>query len=938
MSLFAADSRSESWARTDSFAAELESKGISLSRLEEVDDAAVAEAEAHEKKLAQEEAEHKLQFLQVESMSFCLYLFLVGLLTATLRFSRYGQLDYYFSEMIREAVLESEVHATADKQLATTFMEITSFDDVYAFLHGPLLAALYVATTYDGKPLPPDALNRVNEHNILVGKVRLQQVRGKRGNCLDRETAVDALQCEEDSNLDEDDRSTIVGADPTLTNPACFPATATTEAGSLHGTPSCQPNEYPWLDATASGIGTFAGWHKNYDGSGYPVLLPSDSAAAHHTINTLRADGYLGPKTRAFWVDFSLYNANINRFCLVRFLFERLPSGTLAPSDTIRTYNLLWYDQGGGLSTRLVSEVGLLVIVLFFIFLELYSMRKRGLKAYWNDPSNWYDWPSLLGFGVAGFLRYKAWGAMNDLKINLDLTMNNIGADEDPLWDATNTISELAQRRLDQPVNFHEVKWWVDHEQMVLAVDAVMVYLKILHFMANVPYISNLLSTLVRARIQLYSFILVLSILVMAFATAFHLALGSQLGAWRGIGHSVLSLLRFVLGEVDVESLRASNPALGTTLYVAFNFVVVLIAVTIFLTIVTEAYTNERKFAPEVNLPKIVYNAAGRQYVRFVEGRKRLLKKLGRKLAGRPDEDEEDEKAESDALSDALSRTTSQRRDSKAPSLGSNPDDANLTEEQRQKKMVEHIAKAREALEGGHNFVLNEVRVSLKSMCFRQDGSGQGGGEHVPNVRGPLQVALAELEKHSALNDALRARALKANWVWDLSSGQLHKSLARGKVEGDKDADDADASRMAQAEDKEAAQEAMAHAARALALGGANQYRGLDEAPTEGFQPSELEERVRRRFEARGEGVATTEAEVHAADGDPNAFSLQRAIAFTRAMAVGADGGGGGKAAGKAATAPPPPQQQAAASPEKQKERTGTRHRHKHKHYHTKEK
>ena len=58
--------------------------------------------------------------------------------------------------------------------------------------------------------------------------------------------------------------------------------------------------------------------------------------------------------------------------------------------------------------------------------------------------------------------------------------------------------------------------------------------------------------------------------------------------------------------------------------------------------------------------------------------------------------------------------------------------------------MVEHIAKAEEALEGGHNFVLNEVRISLKSMCFRQDGSGQGGGEHVPNVRGPLQVALAE--------------------------------------------------------------------------------------------------------------------------------------------------------------------------------------------------
>ena len=57
---------------------------------------------------------------------------------------------------------------------------------------------------------------------------------------------------------------------------------------------------------------------------------------------------------------------------------------------------------------------------------------------------------------------------------------------------------------------------------------------------AGVPYISSLLRTLMRARIQLTAFVLLLAILLLAFAAAFHLALGTQLGAWRDMGTSTM--------------------------------------------------------------------------------------------------------------------------------------------------------------------------------------------------------------------------------------------------------------------------------------------------------------------------------------------------------------------------------------------------------------
>ena len=56
---------------------------------------------------AAEEAERRARFLAIDTAAFCLYLVLVVLLTACARLSRYGELDFYLSEMVRESVLNS---------------------------------------------------------------------------------------------------------------------------------------------------------------------------------------------------------------------------------------------------------------------------------------------------------------------------------------------------------------------------------------------------------------------------------------------------------------------------------------------------------------------------------------------------------------------------------------------------------------------------------------------------------------------------------------------------------------------------------------------------------------------------------------------------------------------------------------------------------------
>ena len=49
------------------------------------------------------------------------------------------------------------------------------------------------------------------------------------------------------------------------------------------------------------------------------AIVVSESRLVQTRLLELEEDGFLDLSTRALWIDFALYNVNINRFCTVRF-------------------------------------------------------------------------------------------------------------------------------------------------------------------------------------------------------------------------------------------------------------------------------------------------------------------------------------------------------------------------------------------------------------------------------------------------------------------------------------------------------------------------------------------------------------------------------------------------------------------------------------------
>lgn len=81
---------------------------------------------------------------------------------------------------------------------------------------------------------------------------------------------------------------------------------------------------FRWVFHTAEELGgsTQQGRLAVYHGGGYKQDLVGGNSSALELINELRENGWLDRGTRVVFVDFSLYNANLNLFCIVRFVLD----------------------------------------------------------------------------------------------------------------------------------------------------------------------------------------------------------------------------------------------------------------------------------------------------------------------------------------------------------------------------------------------------------------------------------------------------------------------------------------------------------------------------------------------------------------------------------------------------------------------------------------
>lgn len=126
-----------------------------------------------------------------------------------------------------------------------------------------------------------------------------------------------------------------------------------------------------------------------YPGGGYLLDLSDSHEENHRNMNILEENKWVDRGTRVIFIEFTIYNPNLNVFSVSKLIIEILPTGGLVTSTSFRVLKLLKYNTTSDIIT-LVFEAMYVIQVIFFTGIEFVELCKNG-KRYFYYYWNWID-------------------------------------------------------------------------------------------------------------------------------------------------------------------------------------------------------------------------------------------------------------------------------------------------------------------------------------------------------------------------------------------------------------------------------------------------------------------------------------------------------------------------------------------------------------------
>ncbi|KAK9392829.1 polycystic kidney disease protein 1-like 2 [Crotalus adamanteus] len=312
----------------------------------------------------------------------------------------------------------------------------------------------------------------------LVGSARIRQVRVKGNSCpIDPSLELTVRECHAAYSFDTEDMGDYG---------------INWNGSSLD---NCSEFYSAWQYQSQARLRGHSIWGKLavYRGGGYIVHLGMDSTNASRILQYLFDNTWLDSFTRAVFVEFTVYNANVNLFCIISLMFETNALGAFFPRAELQSIRL--YPYTDGLHIFVVAAE-----IIYFLFVIYYMVEQvkilRALK--WNYfHSKW----NLLELAIILI----SWSALSVFVRRMILGLRDIS---------------YYQEHKDEFVSFNQTA----------TVDAVLGYLiaflvllstvKLWHLLRLNPKLNMITSTLRRAWGDISGFATVIIIMFLAYSIA----------------------------------------------------------------------------------------------------------------------------------------------------------------------------------------------------------------------------------------------------------------------------------------------------------------------------------------------------------------------------------------------------------------------------------
>uniref|UniRef100_A0A9J2Q9S0 Polycystin cation channel PKD1/PKD2 domain-containing protein n=1 Tax=Ascaris lumbricoides TaxID=6252 RepID=A0A9J2Q9S0_ASCLU len=329
---------------------------------------------------------------------------------------------------------------------------------------------------------------------------------------------------------------------------------------------------HSFLYHTANELGTSSYWGtiSTYGGGGFVQYLTIDDRnASANAITELKMNRWVDRGTRAIFIDFVLYNANINLFCTAQFVLELPASGGVITSSALNPQRLIRYVTTYDYFT-FICELLFIAFAFYYMIqavLEIVRLRLAYFANFWNcfDIINLILYIAVIYLGIRLFL-------MTEQQLK--------------------QIVPVPTNRQFYYVNLHPLANAHDTFTEAMAVMLIVAWIKTMKYISFNKTMTQLTATLERSAKDIGGFSVMFFIFFLAYAQFGFLAFGTQIAEYSSLYNAVFALLRTILGDFDFNALESADRILGPLFFLTYVFFVFFILLNMFLAIINDSYTE----------------------------------------------------------------------------------------------------------------------------------------------------------------------------------------------------------------------------------------------------------------------------------------------------------------------------------------------------------
>ncbi|XP_078691028.1 polycystin-1-like isoform X3 [Branchiostoma floridae x Branchiostoma belcheri] len=467
----------------------------------------------------------------------CIFYLLFILTMLVIAFHDNDLNTYRMTHSIQDALVKPQF-GTSNR----SFLTITQSEDWWEYMDSVVLPTLLDTSQ--------DAITDSRLEGVVLGGVRLRQIRNTPETCIlqggnrypNLWTA--DWDCYSSVRLSTEDRSSYG---------------ETWTANQANWTYS-ETNSYNGL--------MYYGRDGSYSDNGYIVDLQKSYNASITALAELNSTDWIDRGTRAVFVEFSLYNPNVNLFSVVTLLLELPVTGVGRASHDIKSGRFVVY--GYGVDLLMIMQGLFALFLLYYIVVELCQLKRHGFKPYVKRFQTYYEWTIIII-------------STSSLAVYIHRLLYTTGLWREHLADKTKFISFFHSAYLGQVTAY------------LNGLVIFLLMIKVARQMRFRRQWSIFGKALRLVAWELAGCFLIFLILILIYAQLGYLLFSNHSPYFTTMWMSITAMVAMFRGQVDLDPCREAHPVLAFLFFTSYILVVFCILGRLFGAVLIHGFTAVRK-------------------------------------------------------------------------------------------------------------------------------------------------------------------------------------------------------------------------------------------------------------------------------------------------------------------------------------------------------